>query len=231
LTLFWRPSGCVLWFDFAEKSGNTVYDLSGNGNNGTVYGAQRINGHLIGGLSFDGVDDYIKAPNVVTSKPITLSFLVKLNTIAKSNIFDSRDSAFSSGGKGIAIEDSGSKGKYSVGIGDGTNFVWLSNVIDLTDLNLHLINVIFTSTAMRIYADGSLIATGDVSSIADSPLNVATTMQIAHGLGGYFSGSIAFFRVYSRALNKEEIAYMYRYISSQAKQTIPSKFVPRGLRL
>ena len=40
MSIFWRPRGCVLWYDFAELSGDTVYDLSGNGNHGTIYNCE-----------------------------------------------------------------------------------------------------------------------------------------------------------------------------------------------
>jgi len=46
LSVFWRPRGCVLWFDFGALKGSTVYDLSGEGNHGTIYGAAWRRGHL-----------------------------------------------------------------------------------------------------------------------------------------------------------------------------------------
>jgi len=62
MSVFWRPRGCILWFDFGTLKGNTVYDLSGQGNHGTIYGAKWLRSYLTGALSFDGVDDYVTTP-------------------------------------------------------------------------------------------------------------------------------------------------------------------------
>ena len=51
--------GLVGWWTLNEL-GSTAYDYSGNGNDGTIYGAVLTNGKSGGALSFDGIDDYIK---------------------------------------------------------------------------------------------------------------------------------------------------------------------------
>jgi len=53
-------SGCVLYFSFEERGGDKAYDLSGNNNHGAIYGASWTYGKIGRGLSFDGVDDYLK---------------------------------------------------------------------------------------------------------------------------------------------------------------------------
>ena len=54
----------MLEFGFNEGAGPTVNDLSGNGNNGTVFGAAwEPQGFSGSALSFDGLNDYVEAPD------------------------------------------------------------------------------------------------------------------------------------------------------------------------
>ena len=54
--MYWKTlEGLVLWMDFNQCQ---AIDLSGHGNNGTIYGAQCVQGRSGKALSFDGVDDY-----------------------------------------------------------------------------------------------------------------------------------------------------------------------------
>jgi hypothetical protein len=80
-------NGLVLNLDAANKdsypgTGTTWYDLSGNGNNGTINSG--TNWNSIGYMSTDAVDDYIQIPNA-SSLQMTTGFTqviwVKLNNI------------------------------------------------------------------------------------------------------------------------------------------------------
>lgn len=67
-------SGLVLALDAADKnsypgSGATWYDLTGNGNNGTLINGPSFTNSYKGGIVFDGIDDY--APTGVSSTTIT----------------------------------------------------------------------------------------------------------------------------------------------------------------
>ena len=50
--------GLIGAWHFDEESGNIAYDSSGNGRNGTIYGAARADGRFGKALDFDG-DDYV----------------------------------------------------------------------------------------------------------------------------------------------------------------------------
>jgi hypothetical protein len=53
----------VGYWKFDEGSGTTAADSSGNGNTGTVNGAQWVEGIEGKALSFDGLDDYVYVPH------------------------------------------------------------------------------------------------------------------------------------------------------------------------
>ncbi len=53
--------GLYGYWSFDEVYGGVVYDLSGNGNNGTVYGNPYLQSGVFGqAMYFDGIDDYIR---------------------------------------------------------------------------------------------------------------------------------------------------------------------------
>jgi hypothetical protein len=64
-------NGLVLYWDAGNLdsypgTGTTIYDLSGNGNNGTLYNGVGFNQTNGGVLTFDGIDDYVRCttPNL-----------------------------------------------------------------------------------------------------------------------------------------------------------------------
>ena len=75
-----HPSAVLVFtFDRDTIDGNTVKDLSGKGNDGTIYGAQLVQGKFGEALRFDGVDDYVKAPAPVQwsgNVPFTVAFWI-----------------------------------------------------------------------------------------------------------------------------------------------------------
>ena len=52
--------GLVAYWSFDEGAGDIAYDISGNGNNCTIYGAKWTKGKYGSALQFDGVDDYVE---------------------------------------------------------------------------------------------------------------------------------------------------------------------------
>jgi len=86
--MYWKTlEGLVLWCDFNQCQ---AIDLSGHGNNGTIYGAQCVQGRSGKALSFDGVDDYCydEAAEILTLrgwvpfKELTLNdFVATLNPV------------------------------------------------------------------------------------------------------------------------------------------------------
>ena len=64
-------------------SGTNWYDLSGNGNNGTLTNGPTFNSSNIGSIVFDGVDDYVNIPDNSSLNPtknLTLSCWVNITS-------------------------------------------------------------------------------------------------------------------------------------------------------
>jgi len=158
-------------------------------------------------LRFDGFDDYVRVPNVITSRPFTVQFWARLRSPQRSVIFESRSKAFVSGGKEFTIVDSKGDGKYQVGLGDGSHFMWSDRVIDLSDLEWHNVAVSVDDKNMIIYVDGAVKQRLDVSKITGSLFNV-DDIEIGRGLAGYFNGEIGDFIIYNGTCTQKEIKFI-----------------------
>ena len=70
------PAGLVSWWPLDETSGTAAADIV-DGNPGThLNGPTPTPGMVAGGLSFDGVDDYVRIPDTANLNPGTSNFSV-----------------------------------------------------------------------------------------------------------------------------------------------------------
>ena len=78
--------GCVLALPMDEGSGDTVYDKSGNDNDGTIYGgATWTDGRFGKALDLDGTDDYVEVSSnesLNIKKKLTISMRVNFSSLA-----------------------------------------------------------------------------------------------------------------------------------------------------
>jgi len=209
-----HPLGCVLWFDFGEPKGNIACDLSGMGNNGTIYGAARVVGPLSGALSFDGVDDYVEVLDTATTihplktKTGTIEFVGKLwevktgiNTLIRigewPTVIQTTDD-----GKGIMFTVRDLEGFKDVVVYSPVTFEWGHYVLAWREYE-----------KMAVYRNGNFIGERTLVELYpfdDKPICLGST-----GGRTYFSKSmLALVRIYSRVLTKREIRAHYNYVRS-----------------
>lgn len=71
----------VLDLPFSEGIGSIAHDRSLYGNHATIYGANWVDGKVGKGLSFDGIDNYVRAPfpiQLLGNQPHTIELWLKL---------------------------------------------------------------------------------------------------------------------------------------------------------
>ena len=215
MSVFWRPRGCVLWYDFAELQGDTVYDLSGNGNHGTIYNCEWRRGHLVGSLYFNGTDAYVEVPDDPSNQlgnEGTLEALVK-----------------PLGSTGV-VQDI-IRRHYILGWVSGSNYnnwrcwIWDGSSWRFFNYPEPLSNYIgewvFTAFTYK-YGDKARVWVNDNYIEYDAPYQpVLRGSNWGVGWGGsdcpseYFHGLIAFARIYNRALTPREIKAHYHYLSQK----------------
>ncbi len=208
---------------FDEATGNVSPDYSGNGHTGTIVGAARANGQTGGGLSFDGVNDYVFASEAqsggttgagldmgtrdwtVTAWIRTTSsgmVVTKMGFVGGSNPDGWGMSVSANGTLGAVIHKSGG-GIVNIFSGDGAA---------VNDGQWHHVAVVFNRTgSMTRYVDGVRSGTQySLSTLTGQTINNSLQVRIGarDQLGDeiFFQGLVDDARVYALALTSQEIA-------------------------
>ncbi len=222
--VFWRPRGCVLDLQFAELQGNTVYDLSGNNNNGTIYGAQWRKGPLIGSLYFDGVDDYVEIP--LTSSLDTDYVTVEIITRVEKDtslwsVFIGKGAVRAPPYSWRILLYSGLKLGFGIYFEDGTEiFTRSASTLDLH--KWYYIALTYNGSVVTGYVNASKVWSVTHTSVIYKGGNIYIASN--EGTGSYLNGYLALVRVYNRALSEDEIKAHYRYLMGYVNR-IKRRFV------
>jgi len=182
-------------------------DWSGNGNNGTVYGATLTTGKFGQCYSFasDGTN-YITAGNPVITGAFTVAAWVKVSDTGVRGIAGTR-------GPGDYGFDMKLHNGNQIHADIGTDTGWITTFADAsftysTGTWYHIVYVV-TQTGYTIYANGNNVGSGSYASTTPVFSNATHTIQISGigvGMGGErFYGLIDEVRIYNRALNASEV--------------------------
>lgn len=235
------PSGMVSYWRLNEGSGITAYDSVG-GNDGTlVNGPEWTTGIVDGGLSFDGIDDYVEVshhPDLNiggNGKGFTAEAWIKTPTPPGSQQIMRKGY-----GGGIRYEfktwDYGTLLRLIV-YPYGTSYhVHVDATIAADDGNWHHVAATKSDSdnLLRIYFDGELVGTSTSpcpgTEASTAPLWIGTEL----GPGYWFKGAIDEVAIHNRALALEEIQQHYEnglmgldYFGEPGMHTVPS--APRDL--
>jgi PGF-CTERM protein/uncharacterized repeat protein (TIGR01451 family) len=195
-------SDAVLIMHFDEGSGSVVKDSSGNGNDGTIHGAQWVDGKYGKALEFDGKADYVESSlNSVLNSDLTIEFWMK------------SDYSASDQQRMVDLGTSGSRGFQLCMFTNGNLMIdnsggpssTVSTSSSYNDGIWHHITGVRKGSNYYLYVDGSYI---DSTTGAIPSYNYLHIAKIAENWG-YFNGIIDEVKIYNRALTADEIKEYY----------------------
>jgi len=203
--------GMVLWLPMDEGSGDTVYDYSGEGNNGTIYGASWVDGKYGKALSFDGTNDYMTLPNTGLDLTGDMTVYFEMNGIhAHNHMILIRANAPENNGFWIQEKNTKTIKAYWVNAAEGLKEVVGKNNI-ITDGAWQQITIVKSGTAGKIYVDGVDQTLSSDALINPVSQNVLTYIGCELGTGSFLTAALDEVRIYNRALTAEEVWELYNY--------------------
>ena len=195
--------GLIMHWDAADKnsypgSGTTIYDLSGNGHNGTLYngvGYSTANG---GVLVFDGSNDYVHGGLNMYNTNYTVFGASRYVTI---------------GGRVIAGTNNWLLGHWAGYTNDhyAEGWVYYNPSISNTDWNIYTGTGDISGDSYGFYMNNTLLAQNSGGSQGPSGIVLGCT-----GPGYEFSNSqVSFILLYNRVLSSTELTQNYNALKTR----------------
>jgi hypothetical protein len=202
--------GLVLYWDAADinsypRSGTTIYDLSGNGNNGTLVngvGFTQVNG---GVLTFDGVDDYV------------ISYNPNLSATTSTVMGAAR---YSGGTRGRMINSTDVNWLIGHWVNSTENYYaegWVSGVqAGANDTNWRIYAALGNKpgNSYSSYVNNTL-SSGPNSNGTSGPDGISIGAQTNGGVSEYSTGQFSFVLVYNRVLTVAEMTQNYNNLKTR----------------
>lgn len=202
-------NGLVLYWDAGNLdsypgTGTTIYDLSGNGNNGTLYNGVGYNQTNGGVLTFDGVDDYGISynPNLQTTTS-TVMGAARYSGATRGRMINSTDVNWLMGHWNNSTEN-----YYAEG--------WVTPVqTGTSDTNWRIYAALGNqpSDAWSLYVNNTVTATSTGGS--SGPDGISIGAQTLGGVSEYSTGQFSFVLVYNRVLTTAEMTQNYNYFKGR----------------
>jgi hypothetical protein len=206
-----QTAGLVAGWSFDEASGTLATDRSGNNNTATlVNGVARGTGNYGGGLTFDGINDYLSIPNSasldVSGTELTLSMWINPQALAGGDsvvLGKFWNATMTSPYYQYGLELSGGTVPvFQVGTTGGVQLASMGSALALNQWSN--LAIVFNGSQAQFYVNGALVTTASLSASITARGNAlrvgadASTQQ-------FFKGSLDDVRIYTRALTTAEI--------------------------
>jgi hypothetical protein len=217
--------GLVGWWRFDEGTGTAANDSSGDGNNGTIYGATWVTGVYGQALSFDGTDDYVDIPasvNLPFSGTNSWTIAMWVNCSAGYWYYPQFCKGTYGNGPGLTICDYDGRIKGGNGTSGFDQYgMWQT---DLRGQGWQYTVITYDGSVFRAYLDGQAKGTftwnggiGDTSSY---------DIWLGQFWGPSYNGAIDEVQIYNRALSAAEVQGSFQQRPDSSSNLLAK--VPKG---
>jgi hypothetical protein len=213
-------NGLVLALDAANTksyvSGSTVWrDLSMNNNSGSLINGPTFSSAYLGGIAFDGVNDYVNCGRSTSLNSISTA--VTINAVVTAPTFYTdyvgivmKTTDFNwNNGFGMYYEDFvGKRYAFYVNVWNGPRVVY--PISSTNQINpIVLTGTYSTTTGLKLFVNGSLYATTSYSTAINNPSGINLNVGCGNTAEYFYRGNIYNTQVYNRALNDSEVLQNY----------------------
>jgi hypothetical protein len=216
------PPPTVAYWKLDDGSGGKAIDASGKGNTGTLLnGPVWASGRKGGGLSLDGVNDYVRVPHTadLDAYPLTVTAWFKTSTTTGVRGLVNKYVANSYNGYQLFFDTGSLCAWYlrstSSYVYDGTGCTMKTP--GYNDGLWHQATLVVDASGGRLYVDGALKASRGWTGTAGAP---STTQEVRFGhypkaFGGkeYLPGGLDEVQIYNRAFNAVEVQQLYNQVA------------------
>ncbi|MDD5750138.1 MAG: prepilin-type N-terminal cleavage/methylation domain-containing protein [Candidatus Pacebacteria bacterium] len=198
-------SSAVGIWTFDNISGTTVYDDSGNDNNGTISGATVVDGVVDKALSFDGVNDYLNLTGISTNNGGNLTIAFWANFL----VYDGTDFILDiETGRLLIGLNGGNFRFYDTTWKDYGSGVGVSSYLNAWHHYVFVFNANANPDVAQLYIDGYLNGTNSTYSARDVGGAVALMARYSRDQA-FVRGIIDDLRIYGEPFVQAQVEQLY----------------------
>ena len=198
-------------------SGNTIFDLAGFGNTGTLTNGPTFSSLNSGSLSYDGTNDYmyVQHNNSQNLTYITVSAWFNFPVVPFSGLGINKETSFRLMSAESYTTTAGGRlgGSWGTGVGPGAT--------TLSPNRWYQIVMTADGTTQKLYVNGSLDYTLNNSALASINSNVLSFATYHFGSSNFMNCQMSQALIYNRALSATEIQQNYNATKGRFLNALP----------
>ena len=211
--------GLILHLDAARKpsypgSGDVCYDLSGNGNHGTLINGTSFDKNKNNGtFEFDGSNDYIDIPHFDVTENITVDVWFKKTSGTSWQGWVGNWNGIGAGDSWLLTQDSSNRPAfYTRSAADSPRPTLIHSTTILSDVWYNYVGVV-EGTDQFLYKNGVLVNSNTSNEIGF--YQNSNNIWVGKFYSFEFNGDLPATKVYNRALSAEEVLQNYNALKGR----------------